>query len=322
MENRGGARIAADAATAAGLLMMGLLLSLIGAGLLAQWQESLARHQGPTVEDLLGAGAAAAGGGLLLWWFVSFACAGAGLLLERRGNAWEAAVTRKMCPAFMQRLMVAAVSFHLLFGVAAHASVPAPGPQWAPTAGLESPAPAAPGQDPAEPAGRSDGSTAPLNDPGDRSAPAGQVTEAAKPTPVSVDEGASSPSGTTYALMPADEDGVPVSGKSAATGPAPLSTIQPRWQPSPPVVEPGLLAGPPIRSEAGLHQEPGRHIGSVAVHAGDSLWDIVADHLGPGASDVDIAMEWPRWYEANRTLIGQNPDVLLPGQVLLPPPSA
>jgi hypothetical protein len=315
-------RIAADAAMAAGLLLMGLLLSLIGAGLLAQWQESLTRHQGLRVEDLLGAGAAAAGGGLLLWWFVSLACAGAGLLLERRGNVRAAAVSRKMCPAFMQRLMVAAVSFHLLSGVAAHASVPAPGPQWASTAGRESPAPATPGQEPAEPAGRSDGSTAPVNDPGDKWAPAGQATETAEPTPVGVDAGASSPSGTTFSLIPADENAIPVSGESPAPGPAPLSTIQPRWQPSPTVVEPGLLAGPPIRSEASLHQEPGRHTGSIAVHAGDSLWDIVADHLGPGASDVDIALEWPRWYEANRTLIGQNPDVLLPGQVLLPPPSA
>jgi nucleoid-associated protein YgaU len=44
--------------------------------------------------------------------------------------------------------------------------------------------------------------------------------------------------------------------------------------------------------------------------------------LGPGASDVDIALEWPRWYEANKTLLGQNPDVLLPGQILVPPTSA
>jgi nucleoid-associated protein YgaU len=60
----------------------------------------------------------------------------------------------------------------------------------------------------------------------------------------------------------------------------------------------------------------------VTVLAGDSLWTIVANHLGHGASDVDIALEWPRWYEANKELIGQNPDVLLPGQILLPPAPA
>ncbi|MET3770774.1 hypothetical protein ACJJV6_00680 [Arthrobacter nitrophenolicus] len=48
----------------------------------------------------------------------------------------------------------------------------------------------------------------------------------------------------------------------------------------------------------------------------------MANHLGHGASDVDIALEWPRWYEANKELIGQNPDVLLPGQILLPPAPA
>ena len=36
-------------------------------------------------------------------------------------------------------------------------------------------------------------------------------------------------------------------------------------------------------------------------------------------SDVDIALEWPRWYAANRALIGGSPDVLLPGQILQAP---
>jgi nucleoid-associated protein YgaU len=57
----------------------------------------------------------------------------------------------------------------------------------------------------------------------------------------------------------------------------------------------------------------------VAVLAGDTLWDIVAQYLGPDASDVDIALEWPQWYAANRAQIGGNPDVLLPGQVLQAP---
>jgi nucleoid-associated protein YgaU len=83
------------------------------------------------------------------------------------------------------------------------------------------------------------------------------------------------------------------------------------------------LAAPPFRSQSSLQQEQtGQHAGAVAVLAGDSLWDIVAQHLGPEASDVEIALEWPRWYEANKTLIGQDPDVLLPGQVLLPPSPA
>jgi nucleoid-associated protein YgaU len=57
----------------------------------------------------------------------------------------------------------------------------------------------------------------------------------------------------------------------------------------------------------------------VAVRAGDSLWAIAARALGPAASDVEIAAQWPRWYEANRNVIGADPNVLLPGQVLTPP---
>jgi nucleoid-associated protein YgaU len=83
-----------------------------------------------------------------------------------------------------------------------------------------------------------------------------------------------------------------------------------------------MLTGPAVRSDADADQGTGRYSGPVAVLAGDSLWDIVADQLGPGASDVDIALEWPRWYEANKTLLGQNPDVLLPGQILVPPTPA
>jgi nucleoid-associated protein YgaU len=58
------------------------------------------------------------------------------------------------------------------------------------------------------------------------------------------------------------------------------------------------------------------------VLAGDTLWDIAAHQLGPTASDVDIALHWPRWYEANKAQIGENPHVLLPGQILKAPSTA
>ena len=57
----------------------------------------------------------------------------------------------------------------------------------------------------------------------------------------------------------------------------------------------------------------------VVVHRGDTLWEIAARHLGPGATDVDIAQEWPRWYAANRDLIGTDPDLIRPGQELVVP---
>ena len=57
----------------------------------------------------------------------------------------------------------------------------------------------------------------------------------------------------------------------------------------------------------------------VTVRRGDSLWALAARHLGAGASDVEVAREWPRWYAANRSVIGDDPDLLVPGQQLRPP---
>lgn len=54
----------------------------------------------------------------------------------------------------------------------------------------------------------------------------------------------------------------------------------------------------------------------LVVHRGDSLWSIVARDLGPDASAAEVAAAWPTWYAANRTLIGPDPDVLLPGTTL------
>lgn len=58
---------------------------------------------------------------------------------------------------------------------------------------------------------------------------------------------------------------------------------------------------------------------TVVVRTGDTLWDIAARQLGPEADAAAIATEWPRWHEANREAIGADPDLLLPGMVLVPP---
>jgi hypothetical protein len=58
---------------------------------------------------------------------------------------------------------------------------------------------------------------------------------------------------------------------------------------------------------------------TVVVRAGDSLWRIAARHLPAGADDAAIAAAWPAWYHANRMTIGDDPGLLLPGQVLVLP---
>ncbi|MDM7853981.1 LysM peptidoglycan-binding domain-containing protein [Cellulomonas alba] len=64
---------------------------------------------------------------------------------------------------------------------------------------------------------------------------------------------------------------------------------------------------------------PAARAATVVVRRGDSLWRIAARHLPPGADDATIAAAWPAWYAANRDTIGDDPGLLLPGQVLAVP---
>ncbi|MFF0904130.1 UNVERIFIED_CONTAM: LysM domain-containing protein [Kocuria sp. CPCC 205316] len=59
--------------------------------------------------------------------------------------------------------------------------------------------------------------------------------------------------------------------------------------------------------------------GAVTVVRGDTLWSLAAAHLGPAASDEEVARAWPRWYELNRHVLADGPHRLLPGQRLLVP---
>lgn len=77
---------------------------------------------------------------------------------------------------------------------------------------------------------------------------------------------------------------------------------------------------------ASLRARPARPV--VTVRRGDSLWSIAAAHLPSGADPGDIAAAWPRWYRANRAVLGPDPDLIHPGTELVapepptPPPSA
>lgn len=59
--------------------------------------------------------------------------------------------------------------------------------------------------------------------------------------------------------------------------------------------------------------------GSHTVERGDSLWRITAELLGPDASNAAIADAWPLIYQANRSTIGDDPGLILPGQQLTIP---
>ncbi|MGP4031341.1 LysM peptidoglycan-binding domain-containing protein [Pseudarthrobacter sp. 1C304] len=243
----------ADAAMAAVILALGLVLAGTGSSMVQRWRSSSAGHQSFGFEDQLGVVANTAGLILTLWWAMSLAIAVAAALLERSGRVRAAAATGKFAPAFMRRLALAAVGIQLL--------------------------------------------TAPL-----------ATASTVQPAPGTISSPAASPGWTPAPLPPGtgDSPGLP--------GSAPV--VQPHWQPLSPAVEPGPLAGPHHRPES----RP--VMGSeVAVRAGDSLWSLSAARLGPFASDVDIAVDWPRIYQANKDVIGGNPDLLRPGQILRLPPA-
>jgi nucleoid-associated protein YgaU len=70
---------------------------------------------------------------------------------------------------------------------------------------------------------------------------------------------------------------------------------------------------------AGPAQSPGPSGAAVQVRAGDCLWLIAARRLGPGATPAQVAASWPAWYAANRSVIGADPRVVRPGELLVPP---
>jgi LysM repeat protein len=52
----------------------------------------------------------------------------------------------------------------------------------------------------------------------------------------------------------------------------------------------------------------------LVVEPGDSLWSISEEHLGPGATPEQTAYEVQRIFELNRDQIGENPNLIFPGQ--------
>lgn len=98
-----------------------------------------------------------------------------------------------------------------------------------------------------------------------------------------------------------------------------MASVPGRWTPDRPA-RPVVRSTQPEVSMVTAAPRPGTSVDDeVAVRAGDTLWDIAARHLGPDASAVDIARAWPQWFEANREVVGDDPDLLRPGQLLRPP---
>jgi hypothetical protein len=77
---------------------------------------------------------------------------------------------------------------------------------------------------------------------------------------------------------------------------------------------PSLDRAPIVRAD-----HPTRTTEPYVVRPGDTLWDIAARHLGGRPTADGIARAWPAWWAANRAVVGNNPDLIRPGQRLATP---
>lgn len=95
--------------------------------------------------------------------------------------------------------------------------------------------------------------------------------------------------------------------------------VLPGWTPDRPAAAPTARAPAPVHLVTSSPLAGRTVTDEVVVRRGDTLWGIAAGYLGPDADAAEVAAEWPRWHQANRSLIGPDPDLIRPGQRLRPP---
>ena len=94
-----------------------------------------------------------------------------------------------------------------------------------------------------------------------------------------------------------------------------------------PPAQPASAASPAPAPQSGPSADPRGPAGdgaAITVRPGDCLWQIAAESLastGAAPTTAEIAAAWPRWYAANRSVIGDDPGLIHPGQRLTPPAS-
>lgn len=311
-------QIGADVAMTATILCLGASMFFAGHSLLRLRLSGANANNPFSLEELVGALAAGLGIAVALWWLLALACAVISGVAEVRGRTRLAATTASWSPAFMRRLVAAVLGLNLLVAPLAVAAPTSSGPidpQWQPTvatapdfvsaaAGIGNLAPqdltagVAPAIDvPAPDINPLWTPQAPTVDPGLLVRPETRPSPAAAPTP------------STQSLPPHNQGQAsrPGGGKNGGSGSA------------------GSEGDSEDSSEGGSEGVGSANDGSsdgeeaIVVKRGDTLWSIAAAALGPFATDVEVAQAWPQWYRTNRFVIGSDPNVILPGQVLHAP---
>ncbi|MFJ6697407.1 transglycosylase family protein [Streptomyces sp. NPDC091272] len=199
-------------------------------------------------------------------------------------------------------------------GAPAHRDTPRADRSGDADAGATTATPGAPvGGQPTEPAAGS--SIGPSDGPGAAQPPAGTATPEATPgtaTPGTQDPGAQG-SGA------ASPDATATPDASATTDPSATGQGKHRGGPAPensaPVSDNSSGSGEGEERETGRHASRGGDKGGEApapgdytVRPGDNLWHI--------ADEAEVPGGWPALYEANRKAVGDDPDLIKPGQSL------
>lgn len=239
-------------------------------------------------------------------------CAHRAVGAARRGGRLAGRLARRLLPRLARRLIEAAIGVSLAtgsVGTALPALAAAAGPL-APVAASTAGLPTVHGWPDL------DRSTAGAHVVRPRPAPAPVLAPAAPTRP-------SAPAARpTPVLTPTTAPGTAGKSSSArAPSPTPAAARHPPRSADPHVRWPDLDR--PASRDQRPTLGPRRHLADaeVVVRGGDTLWAIAARHLGPDAADDRIAEEWPRWFAANRHVVGADPDLIRPGQRLRPPPA-
>jgi len=219
---------------------------------------------------------------LVLSGAVALACVTASML-GRRWRAGEAVVER-LAPAAVRRLVRSTVGVGVGAGIAL-----------APTAALAADvSPAAPAADGASVV--LDLGWQPTSDDVDASAPAPPAT-----------------TGGTADLAGAEAAGVLVEEPLAQAADSAAGAAEP--------ADGATVDASPVTSTAAGDAAHGRGSDDATrvVLRGDTLWDIASETLGGAPTDAEILREVTRWHDANRDVVGPDPDRILPGQILRAP---
>ncbi|HRW17789.1 MAG TPA: LysM domain-containing protein [Dermatophilaceae bacterium] len=321
---RGTAAARALLVTVGGLVLAGLVTLVFWRLAQASW----AAATGPAVvdpADVLLTACAVIGALLAAWLGLGTAAAALAELPGALGAVGRA-VARRIAPRAVRRGVAFLLGTSLLATFAPGTAAAAPAPARTLTAATRV---VGDGSDSApDPAFRPTTEVASTTDSGYPTAPDQAPDAVPEPSPDPTPALTATPTPTATPTQTADP--TPSAGPSripsvdASTplpGPRPESSLTPAFRPPappPPARTPAPL-GPLGPAPAAIDRA---EVTDHVVRRGDTLWDIARRALGPGTTAGQIAAEWPRWYAANRDLIGPDPNHIEPGQRLIAPASA